>query len=203
MTEPNFTNQPKGATPINDASGLLQPGVLTLPQLNEAEALNIVAAVEWLERRRIRSVFHIDFYVELHKRMLDDVWEWAGTFRLTDVNIGDVPYYEVRMRLQEAARDFEVQYEANAVPFLEFIAGYHHRLVWIHPFKNGNGRWARLACDAVATRLRGEPPIVWASGNLVLASGERDRYMAALRAADEHDIGPLIEYLSGYNPDRV
>jgi fido (protein-threonine AMPylation protein) len=75
--------------------------------------------------------------------------------------------------------------------------------VWVHPFRNGNGRWARLACDAVAVRLHKEAPIVWATSDLVLASQERTRYIAALRAADHGDAQPLIEYLTDHNPDRA
>jgi Fic-DOC domain mobile mystery protein B len=203
MTEPNFTNQPEGATPINDASGLLQPNVLTLPQLNEAEALNIVAAVEWIERGRIGNVFGIEFYLELHRRMLNDVWGWAGSPRTSDTNIG-VPYQTLRMRLREAALDFQTQWELGSAPFIEFVATYHHRLVWIHPFQNGNGRWSRLACDAVAIRLQNSgQPIIWVSGgDLVKASSERDEYIAALHAADNHDHGPLNEYLRARNPGR-
>ena len=203
MNDPDFSGQPEGSTPIDDASGLKQPQISTLDDLNAAEALNIVDAIEWIEGGRIRSVFQLSFYLELHRRMLNDVWDWAGKYRLTNLNIGDVPYYHVPMRLQQAGLDFEVQYETNVVPFLEFVAGYHHRLVWIHPFRNGNGRWARLVCDAVAMRLRKEPPIIWASNDLVIASEERTRYIAALQAADRHDIRPLTEYLADHNPDRV
>jgi len=201
MTDSGFTHQPEGATPIDDVSGLKQPQIRSLAELNEAEALNLVAAIEWIENGRIGDPFSVDFYVALHQRMLEDVWDWAGNIRATDLNIG-VPHYDVRAQLQTAALDFKTQYEAKGVPFLEFIAAYHHRLVWIHPFKNGNGRWARLACDAVAVRLRKEQPIVWASRDLVAASEERSRYIAALRAADQHDPRPLIEYLTDHNADH-
>ena len=201
MTNPDLSGQPDGATPIDDASGLKQSHIYTLAQLNEAEALNILAAVDWIERGRVGSVFQLAFYLELHKRMLQDVWDWAGHYRLTKLNIG-VPYYDVPMRLQQAGLDFQTQHEANAVSFLEFMATYHHRLVWIHPFRNGNGRWARLACDAVAIRVLKQPPIVWASSDLATASQERSRYIEALRAADGLDHRPLVRYLSEHNPDR-
>ena len=200
MTDPDFSDQPEGATPIDNASGLKQPHIHTVPELNKAEALNIVAADVWIRHGRIGDVFQLSFYRGLHRRMLDDVWEWAGEFRVTNLNIG-VPFQDAPMRLQQAGLDFEAQFEADVVPFLEFMAAYHHRLVLVHPFMNGNGRWARLACDAVAIRLRNDPPIVWASDDLVLASEERSRYIAALQAADQHDIRPLTEYLADHNPD--
>jgi len=201
MTDLDFTHQPEGATPIADASGLKQAQIRNLAELNEAEALNIVAAVEWIESGRIGDPFSVAFYTALHRRMLGDVWDWAGKIRSTNLNIG-VPSYDVRVCLQEVALDFRARYDAAAEPFLEFIAAYHHRLVWIHPFANGNGRWARLACDAVAIRLRMEPPLRWASGDLVAASRERSRYIAALRAADQHDPRPLVAYLADHDPDR-
>jgi Fic-DOC domain mobile mystery protein B len=171
--------------------------------LNEAEAVNIVAAEEWIRHGRVGNVFQLSFYRGLHRRMLDDVWGWAGDFRLSNVNIGGVPYPETPMRLQQAGLDFEAQFNADVVPFLEFISSYHHRLVWVHPFKNGNGRWARLACDAVTIRLRKEEPVTWGTGDLVLASEERSRYIAALQAADKGEIRPLVEYLTDLNPDRA
>ncbi len=202
MTALDFSGQPEGATPIDDASGLKQSHIHTIPELNEAETLNIVAADEWIRDGKIGKLFQLTFYRGLHRRMLDDVWEWAGDFRVTNLNIG-VPFKDAPMRLQQAGLDFETQFEADVVPFLEFIAAYHHRLVWVHPFINGNGRWARLACDALTIRLRNEPPIVWATDDLVLASEERSRYIAALRAADQHDIRPLTEYLADHNPERA
>ena len=85
---------------------------------------------------------------------------------------------------------------------LPFISRYHHALVGVHPFNNGNGRWSRLAADAVIQRLAGQPPLTWATDTLVVNSDERKEYIAALRAADNGDFQLLLDYLIALNPGR-
>ncbi|MHB1352314.1 MAG: Fic family protein [Thiobacillus sp.] len=76
---------------------------------------------------------------------------------------------------------------------MEPAARFGHRLVWIHPFPNGNGRHARLATDLLLARP-GQPPFSWGRVNRVDA-GETRAYVAALRAANGHDIQPLLEFV--------
>ncbi|WP_374566370.1 Fic family protein [Nitrosomonas sp.] len=68
---------------------------------------------------------------------------------------------------------------------------FSHRLVAIHPFPNGNGRVSRLIGDLLAQQLEQEP-FTWGRANLVDAGETRARYIEALRAADNHDIRPLL-----------
>ena len=78
----------------------------------------------------------------------------------------------------------------------ELAARFHHKLVFIHPFPNGNGRHARIMADAVLTKLLNEPAIDWAGGYRLEAMNERrNQYIAALRAADGHDISALLEFV--------
>jgi fido (protein-threonine AMPylation protein) len=70
---------------------------------------------------------------------------------------------------------------------------FHHRLVAIHPFPNGNGRHARLMADLLVMRL-GQERFSWGSESLRDAGSMRKRYIAALQAADNHDIGPLLAF---------
>jgi fido (protein-threonine AMPylation protein) len=70
---------------------------------------------------------------------------------------------------------------------------FHHKLVVIHPFANGNGRWSRMAGDLMITQLGGQR-FTWGSANLRPAGEARDAYINALKAADNHDFGPLIGF---------
>jgi hypothetical protein len=81
MSDDAITDQPDGATPLDDLSGLLRSDITTRGPLNEAETLNIVSASDWIESGRIRDVFTVRFYQTLHKRMYDEVWSWAGVLR--------------------------------------------------------------------------------------------------------------------------
>ena len=204
MTD-KIADQPEGATPLDDISGLLRDDVTTRGQLDEAESLNIVSAVEWLERGRFPDVFTVKFYRQLHSRMYNDVWSWAGMLRSETgarPNIG-VPPESVPQELGRVAKEYHGEWESrDNESLLPFIARYHHALVSVHPFDNGNGRWSRLACDALVERVMKEPPIVWATDTLNTLSDERAAYIAALKNADKGNVGPLIDYLTELNPDR-
>lgn len=99
----------------------------------------------------------------------------------------------------EYNREWTTREGEKLVPF---VARYHHALVAVHPFDNGNGRWSRLCCDAVVERLAKEPPIVWATDTLIGNSDERKAYIAALQSADKFDYQALTEYLVERNGDR-
>ena len=203
MTE--ITDHPEGATPLDDISGLLRTDVTTRGELDDAEALNIVSAVEWTNRGRLGDLFTVEFYERLHKRMYDQVWDWAGTLRsVTGVrpNIGVAPEL-VPMELGRVAMEFHQEWQAGDVHLLPFVARYHHSLVLVHPFNNGNGRWSRLACDVVLVRLAKQPPLTWATDTLNIDSAERSRYIQALRSADGFDFDPLIQYLAELNSHLV
>jgi Fic-DOC domain mobile mystery protein B len=204
MTD-KINDQPEGATPLDDISGLLRDDITTRGQLDEAEGLNILNATEWLDRGRLPDVFTVDFYQGLHSRMYDQVWSWAGTLRSETgarPDIG-VPPEAVPRELGRVAMEFNREWENRVEEkLLPFIAQYHHALVLVHPFNNGNGRWSRLSCDALVKHVIKEPPIVWATDTLTKNSDERTAYIAALKQADQGDIGPLIEYLTELNGDR-
>ena len=77
----------------------------------------------------------------------------------------------------------------------ELGARFHHRLVSIHPFPNGNGRHARLATDILMRQNR-QPIFTWGSASLVVAGVTRKAYIAALQAADREDYAPLIAFVT-------
>jgi Fic-DOC domain mobile mystery protein B len=191
-----------GATPLSpeDLEGLLLEHVSTRDQLNEVENQNIYDAQEWLEPTRISNVVSIDFLRDLHRRMFCDVWSWAGNFRQRQTNIG-VEAHRIQTELYKLCGDVVYQLEQTPYDLLELIANYHHRLVWIHPFPNGNGRWSRLACDALLTKRLNLPALDWSSEDLTRITEERTTYIATLNAADKHDIGLLKDYLAARNPE--
>lgn len=76
----------------------------------------------------------------------------------------------------------------------EIAARFHHKLVWIHAYPNGNGRHARLATDLLLKAV-GRPPFIWGRETLVDEGETRDRYIAALCAADAHDMTPLLTFV--------
>jgi Fic-DOC domain mobile mystery protein B len=130
--------------------------------------------------------------LNLHKRMLNGVWKWAGSFRQTERNIG-IQAYRIGVELRQLLDDVRYWVEHQTFSPDEIAVRFHHRLVFIHPFPNGNGRHARLAADLLAVQL-GQERFSWGSANLVTADDTRATYVAALKAADAHDIGPLLAF---------
>lgn len=193
MTDP-LLEQDDASTPLtHEEREELIPSYITVrSELNVAEQDNILEAGEWAFARK-RDVLDERFLTNLHKRMFGRVWRWAGKFRKTDRNIGIDPY-RISVELRQLLDDCRYWIEHETYPPDEIAARFHHRLVLIHPFPNGNGRHARLATDLLLVRL-GQPRFTWGQVNLVDASETRQRYVAALRAADNHDIGPLLEFV--------
>lgn len=184
-----------GATPLDpdEARALIPKHLSTQGQLNEWEYQNILEGQEWALARRRQGLLSIGFMQTLHRKMFGNTWAWAGELRRTEKNIGVAPEY-VASRLAELCRDVEAQLDDGCYPLLEIAARFHHRLTLIHPFPNGNGRFSRLMADLLLIE-RDVPAFSWGEGDLVAAGEVRDRYIAALRAADGWDYRPLFEFL--------
>lgn len=195
VTDP-LAPEADGATPLHpdDRVGLIPSYIATRSDLNDAEQRNIVAARQrWLRRPPEPEGILDDMALrELHRDMFGEVWVWAGTYRRRETSIGIDP-----SRIAVSVRDL-VQ---DARPWLasgndldETAATFHHRLVAIHPFVNGNGRHARLAADVLLAST-GRPEFTWGAAELQSQGDARDRYLDALRAADRGDLRPLLAFV--------
>jgi len=160
-------------------------------ELNRAEQENIARAQDWALGRR-RDLLGEKFVRDLHRRMLGDVWRWAGKFRTTERNLG-IDSRGIPVALRLLLNDTKAWIAGKTFPVDEIAVRFHHRLVKIHPFPNGNGRHSRLMADLLAMDL-GEERFSWGSANLQDANELRRRYIAALQAADGHDIAPLLAF---------
>jgi Fic-DOC domain mobile mystery protein B len=189
--------EPEDATPLEaeEREQLLQSWITNRADLNIAEEENIVDGAAWARGRRSRrpaDVLRVDFAIMLHKRMFGDVWKWAGTYRTTARNIG-IDVYRIGVEVAQLMDDVRFWTQNKTYPPDEIAVRFHHRLVAIHPFPNGNGRHSRLMADLLTERLGGTP-FSWGGGSLADTGELRRRYVEALRAADNHDIGPLLAF---------
>jgi Fic-DOC domain mobile mystery protein B len=193
--------EPAGGTPLTDEErqGLRLP-VLTRDELNRAEAENITRTMSWLffSRRRLQPelVTREAWLRRLHGRMYDQVWAWAGQYRTTDRNLG-VPYWQVRVDMRNVEADAgEWLADSGATRYSndECAIRFGYRLVVIHPFPNDNGRWSRLASDALIVALGGSR-FTWGGASLANPGVLRRDYIAALQAADaDGDFQPLLTF---------
>lgn len=193
MSNP-FGDQDDAATPLDEEEkdGLIPSYITTRGELNEAEQANILEAEDWAFTRK-RDVLNERFLDDLHKRMLGRVWRWAGTHRRSGKSVG-IDAYQIPTALRQMIDDCRYWIAHDTYPPDEIAARFHHRLVWIHPYPNGNGRHARLATDLLLKSL-GQPRFSWGRESLVDAGQTRQRYVDALRAADRHDFWPLLEFV--------
>ena len=161
-------------------------------ELNEAEQANILEAEEWAFRRK-RDVLDERFLMDLHKKMFNRVWRWAGKFRQSEKTIGVDPI-GIPVELRLLIDNCRYWIENDTYSQDETATRFHHRLVQIHPFTNGNGRLSRLSTDLLLTSL-GTTRFSWGRINLVDVRTTRLAYIDALRAADKHDIEPLLDFV--------
>lgn len=192
--DPLFEGDDEINTPLDaEEREQLVPSYITLRhELNEAEQINIGDGMRWAYSRR-RDVLDSDFLSELHRRMFGDVWRWAGQYRRTLRNIG-VDAYRIGMEVRQAVDDACYWVENSTYAPDEIAARFSHKIVAIHPFPNGNGRFSRLIGDMLAEQL-GQPPFTWGSANLIDVGETRAQYVAALRAADGYNYDPLLAFV--------
>lgn len=193
VPDPLFGGDDEASTPLTaeEREDLIPSYIALRHELNEAEQVNIGAALQWANARK-RDVLDREFLAELHRRMFEDVWHWAGRYRTSARNIG-VDAHRIAPDVQQLIDDARCWVEYGTYPPDEIAVRFSHRLVAIHPFPNGNGRFSRLVGDLLAQQL-GQPPFTWGRANLADAGTTRAKYIEALRAADNHDIGPLLVF---------
>lgn len=193
MTDPPEADDDAATLLTEEELEGLIPSYITLrDELNLAEQENILEAQEWAFARK-RNVLDEKFLNNLHKRMFGNVWVWAGEYRQSGKNVG-VDAYRIPQELRQLVNDCTYWVEHHTYKPDEISARFHHRLVWIHPWPNGNGRLARLATDLLLTAL-GRPRFSWGWNNGVGTHATRQAYIDALRSADNHDIHPLLEFV--------
>lgn len=190
---------PPGATPLNpdEVAGLKLTYISTQRELNAAEQDNILQGQTWAFSKKRKNVLTEKFARELHGKMFGHVWKWAGTYRTSDKSIG-VPWFKIPEEMLKTLADASYWVTYESYPLDEIGARFHHRLVWIHPFPNGNGRWARVATDLLMIGLGGER-FTWGAAKHAASLDEhgetRKAYLHALKMADAKKFGELIAFI--------
>ncbi|MGI4787208.1 MAG: mobile mystery protein B [Janthinobacterium lividum] len=189
-----FPMDDDAATPLtnDERAGLIPAWITYRHELNEVEQANIADGRLWAFRQQRREPLEERFLRDLHKRMLGDVWNWAGHYRKTERNIG-VPAWRIAPELRSLLDDSRLWIAQTVFEPDEIAVRFHHRLVSIHPFPNGNGRHSRLMADLLVARLGGVS-FTWGGASLNSPSQVRSQYIEALRQADRHDMTTLIKF---------
>jgi hypothetical protein len=141
---------------------------------------------------------------EIHSLAMTPVWDVAphpqatprerpGSFREHDIEpfpggMRPPEWTEVPALVSDWIADANGLRKADEAMIAETLAVLHARFEQVHPFLDGNGRAGRLLLNLLLVRLGYPPAIIY--------KGDRSRYLAALRRADDGDPGPLGEFLA-------
>ncbi len=184
-----------GMTPLDpdETAGLIPTHIANRGQLDEWELSNILDGERWALSRSHADLLEPSFVRELHRQMFGRTWHWAGQYRLTEKNIGVAPM-EIATAVQILCADVRVQLEIGKPELDEIAARFSHRLVSIHPFANGNGRHSRTIADLLLLQ-QGTARFSWGAGDPKHENDARQRYLQALRSADQGDYGALLRFI--------
>jgi Fic-DOC domain mobile mystery protein B len=182
------------STPVNqdEIRNLIPTHIQKQSELNLWEQNNIANAEIRLFKSKKPLNITPDFIKKVHKSMFGDTWKWAGKFRTVNTNIG-IDWMKIPVEIQLLCDDLAFQFDNNSYPTEETAVRFSHRLVCIHPFPNGNGRCSRLLADFMMIK-NGLKRFTWGHKNLTKASEVRAEYIRALKAADNFDIKPLLDF---------
>ncbi len=187
---------PEGSTPLDpdESKGLLLTHISTRAELDRWEQENIVEAIEWLDSTNPSEILNEQFIKQLHKMMFKHVWRWAGDFRVSDKNIGG-HWFHISTSLRNLCDNTLYKIERQIETPDELAIRFHHELVWIHAFPNGNGRHARLLTDTLLKNVLDCSKFTWGSRDLRKPNNARNLYIDALKAADKGDFDPLRQFV--------
>lgn len=186
-----------GQTPLDEdeKEGLKIRTISSRGELDEFEQSNIQQAIEWTIKNKFikDQVFTENFILLVQKKMFSEVWDWAGTKRKSNKNIG-VDKYQISIEIKNLLEDCKFWMDHNTYNADEIAIRYSHRLVKIHVFPNGNGRHSRLMADILISNLFDRPVFSWGRSDLTKSGDIRREYLNAIYEADKGNIQPLINF---------
>lgn len=186
-----------GQTPLDEdeKEGLLIPTIATRGELDEFEQQNIEEAVQWVLGRSLKpeGIFTEQFVKKLHKRMYGQVWDWAGTFRRSNKNLG-VDKLQIPISLRTLLDDAIFWIDNETYTPEEMAIRFKHRLVSIHCFPNGNGRHSRLMADVIINKIYQQPMFSWGANDPLKQGSSRTAYLKAIKEADQGNYAPLLAF---------
>jgi len=187
---------PAGATPLdpNEIEGLKIRHISNRDELNRFEQDNINEALQWLKTGRKGDILTEKFVKTLHKKMFGKVWKWAGLFRISDKNIG-VDWKQIAVSLHNLLQDTRYWIDNKIYSADDIAVRFHHKLVLLHLFPNGNGRHARLMTDVLMKTILKQKPFTWNTKDIDAGDEARKQYLSALRKADKGDYSMLLEFV--------
>jgi len=177
---------------LRNLLGIRDPAVMDDVELGLFTRL-CMAIPGWVGRDQTLAVRDV---MEWHRVWLQSVYTWAGRIRTVNLSKGDLTFAASR-QLPQLLNTLDAKFLVVHTPctqmdenrLAEAIAIVHVELILIHPFREGNGRIARLLAD-VMTMQSGRPAL-----NFTPWDTDKNRYFSAIRAGLV-DYGPMKELVN-------
>lgn len=191
----------KGATSYKETAFGILPRLKIIP----LEAEGTKKALHYIVRlSEKKAKITPELIQDIHKEGFSFIFpDWAGKFRTVDVTVGEYepPHYsKIPVLVKNLCDDLEerlkhIPLPENEEPFLaeviSLLVWFQHRFVWIHPFKDYNGRVARFLTNLLVLNF-GLPVL-----EIKAETGQdRQRYIRAMKAADNHDYSKLEKLIA-------
>jgi len=195
------STKPKGATSFKETAF----GILPRSKIIPLEAEGIKKALQYIiQLSEKKTKITPDLIQDIHKEGFGFIFpDWAGKYRTVDVTVGEYepPHYsKVAVLVKNLCDDLEERFKhipsiQNEEQFLaeviSLLAWFQHQFVWIHPFKDYNGRVARLLTNFLVLNF-GLPAL-----EIKAETGrDRDKYIRAMIVADNYDLSKLESLLA-------
>jgi len=139
--------------------------------------------------------FSTDDILEMHRRWLGSVYEWAGKYRQVKMSKGNF-MFAAPAYIPQLMENFKKELLAQYTPCLfnsrqevvYALAIVHTELILIHPFREGNGRIARLLATLMA--LQAGLPLLDFSG---FDKERQEEYFAAIQCGLDRNYEPMTK----------
>ncbi len=169
-------------------------GIVSKPDMDEAEARALERAMDHFVRMYDENHrFTAADICELHRIWLGEIYEWAGEYRRVNVSKDDFPFAAagrvpaLMMEFEQGAlRHYTPCNFKDRAEIVRALAEAHTELVLIHPFREGNGRVARVLSTLMA--LQAGMPLLDFS---LIAEEKKKDYFAAVQAGLDKNYQPM------------
>jgi Fic-DOC domain mobile mystery protein B len=197
MVKNIFFSARDGQTPLPAElyKDLIPKHIQTMRELDECEEENILNGVAWM-MRQTQDWTHVSFWFSLHQHLFSDVWRWAGLVRTYELqNENFLKVTQIFPALKELEGNLNYWLKEHSSELVAYSCRFHERLITIHPFPNGNGRFSRILTEHYCKKSNIDLP-TWGKDLESDPPRRRKAYIDALRTASlKGNYSPLQKFM--------
>ena len=179
------------------------PGITSAVEIALSEFEGFLRAEILLtERLTTKTKFNIAYILQIHKLALGHLYSFAGKYRDVNMSKGGFPFAASRF-LPQTMQTFEqeilshlpAKYSAKE-PLIKDLARTHGELLFIHPFREGNGRTARILANLMC-RKQGYDALKFE----LIGEEEFDKYVSSIQSVKNNDYSEMEQLIQFIFPE--